>query len=128
MPIENPTRLLATVDGTEFLWRWGDTEATETLLAATVFDPGPPRPDDMAELARLVAKELRRRGIWAEATIDHSGMYAPMVQLPVFDGCRAVVADYHTARDRFNSLTPREIAEVIQAEEAKKAAEWAGDP
>lgn len=74
-----------------------------------------PRPADMAELARLVATELRKRGIWALAQYGD-----PIVNI----GTRA---SYTMLGSDFDNLTPREIADVIQREEAKKAAKWAGD-
>lgn len=93
---------------------------TEDVLkhAAEVFNE---RPTDMAELARLVAKELRKRGIWADA-IDG-----------VVTARRHEYADsklfglYGVYESDFDNLTPSECADVIQAEEARKAQEWAGD-
>lgn len=74
-------------------------------------------PADMAELAKLVAKELRSpRGIRA----DH---YAATVQIEHPNA----VHNYSMYHSDFDNLTPSECANLIQAEEAKRAAEWAGD-
>lgn len=93
--------------------------AVEVLLAATAPDPGPPRPDDMVELAKLVAKELRSRGIWA-CVPGQSAIRVPGV-------VDVRHRHYYIHDAQFADLTPREIADVIQAEEAAKAKEWAGD-
>jgi len=96
-----------------------------TLLAATEPDPGPPRPDDMAELARLVAVELRKRWIWAAVA---SEIATSTIRYPMVGGAGRLCWKYtYTTEPRFDSLTPREIAVAIQDEEAKRAAEWAGD-
>jgi hypothetical protein len=83
-----------------------------------------PRPADVAELARLVAKELRRRGIWAES--DESVVVVPRRVRPQFPRACTVVWHIMNAT-HFDNLTPRECADVIQAEEAHRAQEWAGD-
>lgn len=87
----------------------------EILLTTTAPPPHDERPDDMAELARLVAKELRKRGIWAWANNGFVNVG------------RGHFAPYAMVWSDFDNLTPRECADVIQAEEAKKATEWAGD-
>lgn len=87
------------------------------------------RPSNMAELARLVAVELRKRGIWAHPRWE--------------DGCISVIGFHgHGAYDRFqvpgmrpyvmtnsdfNNLGPIAIAAEIAQEEAIHAQEWAGD-
>lgn len=103
--------------------------------AATAPPSDEPRPDDMAELARMVARELRTPkyakmaavfrtsgpnshiAVWvlsvlySQATLSLSPTWCPYIMFET----------------RFDNLNAREIAEVIQAEEAKKAAKWAGD-
>ena len=82
------------------------------------------RPDDLAELARLTAVELRRRGIWADVDA-----YAPCsVRLPRRGSLMMHTQSYYTlSASDFNNLGPIGCADVIQSEEAKRAAEWAGD-
>jgi hypothetical protein len=102
----------------------------DVLLAGTEPDPGPPRPDDMGELARLVARELRRRGIWADARADYteSAWFVWVAQLTRL-GTRVLgeMGWYSISASDFDNLTPKECADVIQREEARKASEWAGD-
>ena len=87
--------------------------------------PPDERPADMAELARLTAIELRKRGIWT------FGDYSPFVwvgRLKLRDK-RIESADhcYSLLASDFDNLGPSGCADVIQAEEARKAQEWAGD-
>lgn len=94
----------------------GVLEAITVLLAATAPPEDIPRPDDMAELARLVAAELRDRGFWPRLAAGfvwmpfHAGMWPYSMFQPIFD-----------------NLSPREIASVIQAEERTRARGRAGD-
>lgn len=100
--------------------------AMGVLIAITApNDPLPdPRPDDMVELARQVAKELRKRGIWAEQ--DGEIVVVPRRIPPAFPRkCTVIWHNMYAAQ--FNNLGPRAIADMIQAEEARKAQEWAGD-
>lgn len=86
------------------------------------------RPADMAELARLVAKELRRRGIWA-THCDETAPFGASVGMPRFFGDEKQPRRfwYSLHGVDFDNLTPSKCADVIQAEEARKAQEWAGD-
>lgn len=74
-----------------------------------------PRPSDPAELAKAVAAELRKRGIWAH--VD------PRIGPVVY-----VSAAYPMFRNDFDNLGPVAIADEIQAAEVRRAQEWAGDP
>ena len=100
------------------------------LLAATTPDEPTldPRPADMAELTRLVAVELRKRGIWADT---HSKGYHVRIPQRMFapkDKERDAIDGFICILlPQFDNLGPRAIADVIQAEEARKAREWAGD-
>jgi len=82
-----------------------------------------PRPFDMAELARLTAAELRKRGIWAQCggTVnDHA------VKISRPDDCMAY--RWHTMlHPDFDNLGPVACADEIQRLEALRAQEWAGD-
>lgn len=87
-----------------------------------------PRPDDMAELARLTAIELRKRGIWASAAnVTH--IPDPVVIVPFRNARepRWYVKSYCFYGNDFDNLGPIACADVIQAEEARRAQEWAGD-
>lgn len=85
-----------------------------------------PRPDDMAELARMVAKELRTKGLRARLWCD-TNIALPGFHEPSGHDTSTYWLMWSIYNDRFNNLNPRAIADAIQAEEAKKAAEWAGD-
>jgi hypothetical protein len=74
-----------------------------------------PRPDDMAELVRLTAIELRKRGIFAETRGEYVGVESPHA------------AAYTLYASEYDNLGPIACADVIQAEEALRAQEWAGD-
>lgn len=105
-------------------------EALHVLLAAT--EPQEqtpdPRPDDIAELARLTAIELRRRGIIAD---DESGAVVVMrfvdhkKRFGMFSPTRR--AAHSMFSPDFDNLGPIGCADVLQAEEARRAREWAGD-
>jgi hypothetical protein len=85
-----------------------------------------PRPDDMAELARLTAIELRKRGIWACSASDTHVLCA--ISVPTIHGGKAGFVRIHSLLfGQFDNLGPIGCADVIQAEEAKRAQEWAGD-
>lgn len=88
------------------------------------------RPNDAGELARLAAHELRKRGIWAEARAAHaeSAWFVWVARL-VHLGPRVLgeMGWHSLTMSDFDNLTPREIADVIQREEARKAQEWAGE-
>jgi len=90
--------------------------------------PPDERPADMAELARLTAVELRKRGIWAFTFSGLSVVNVPRVK-PLRTG-HAVEHDPYAKSmysSDFDNLGPIGCADVIQAEEARKAQEWAGD-
>lgn len=119
MPTENTNDLLCPKCGV----RWGEHLIPPVQRPIC---PGPTRPDDVAELARLVAKELRRRGI--HATVAHADWGNTVVAPRPLSRGNGLRWQWHPmSRSEFDNLTPSEIADVIQAEEAKKAAEWAGD-
>jgi hypothetical protein len=104
------------------------TAALQTLLAATAPPPDVPRPADMAELAQAVARELRGRGIWAQAgKMKH--MPDPVVIVPyrTADNLRYYPHSYMMCASDFDKLSVTEIAALIQSEESKRAKEWAGD-
>ena len=92
----------------------------EAVLARIQDDP---QPSDLAELAALVAKELRKRGIWAKA----GGLTNErVVQISRPADCMA--HRWHSMLfSDFDNLGPIAIADAIQALEAKRAQEWAGD-
>ena len=72
-----------------------------------------------------MAKELRKRGFFADYWRGHA------ITLPryVGHGSAKVYRYLPICLDlsQFDNLGPRAIADVIQADEAKRAAEWAGD-
>jgi hypothetical protein len=70
------------------------------------------------ERAHAVAKELRARGIWAQAGLQ---------QIAVVRVYGREVAEYNTRDERFALLAPNLIAAVIQEDEVTRAKEWAGD-
>jgi hypothetical protein len=84
--------------------------------------PDDPRPDDPAELARQVAIELRKRGIWAHKDDELPYVKTPFPMLVMF---REYPYSIHASE--FDNLGPIAIADAIQALEAKRAQEWAGD-
>lgn len=83
------------------------------------------RPDNLAELARLTAAELRKRGIWA----DVDTQYAPnSVRAPTRGMLLMHSQTYHSLSGScFDKCGPIACADVIQAESATRAQEWAGD-
>lgn len=89
-----------------------------------------PRPDDMAELARLTAIELRKRGIWADTGAKALLPTIVRTQRARFDDIgkhKPYSAGWNLALSQFDNLGPIACADVIQAEEARRAQEWAGD-
>ncbi len=78
--------------------------------------PPDERPSDLAELAQLTAAELRKRGIWAKYD-------AGVICIPH----ASTIWSYSLYWSQFDNLGPIGCADVIQAEEARKAQEWAGD-
>ena len=84
-------------------------------------------------MAKEVAKELRKRGIWARIAptpsydqdnkidlpyqplqVEHPAQIASIRRICVWDDC-------------FEDMSALEIADEIQAQEARRAQEWAGD-
>lgn len=100
-----------------------------TLVLATEPEEPPPdpRPDDMAELARQVATELRKRGIWARVDNDTGLVVVPRRDTRKERDLYGIDWFLLLTRSEFVNLGPRAIANVIQTEEARKAQEWAGD-
>lgn len=93
-------------------------KATLARIASPMkLSPSDIRPTDMAELAQAVARELRDKGLRARAETYHV--------FPHYVDIGSHV--YYMGRTDFDNLTPSEIASLIQSEEAKRAAEWAGD-
>lgn len=142
MPTDRPTKEEIADARATLLQPWGaigyeddaclekeEIEAVRTLLAATAPPPDEPRPDDMAALTRLVAMELRKRGIWATTPHDQSvTICVPCWRFKESAGGNALRWQRHALHTaQFDNLTPRECADVIQAEEARKAQDWAGD-
>lgn len=86
------------------------------------------RPVDLAELARQVAIELRKRGIRAMACagiacVDIGGFTHPITTThPTFS-----YETYCIQWSRFDNLGPVGCANEIQALETKRAQDWAGD-
>jgi predicted phosphoribosyltransferase len=70
---------------------------------------------DAERMARDVAKELRRRGIWAD-------YFACVVQI-----APNAVHNYSMYHSDFDNLSANEVADVIQTQEARLAQEHAGD-
>lgn len=93
------------------------------------FELHDPRPDDMAELARLTAIELRRRGIFAEVVPPSAVVRLPVplhsIGEPLTSHRGRMVLLHHSD---FDNLGPIGCADSIQAEESRRAQEWAGDP
>jgi hypothetical protein len=92
--------------------------------------PPDDRPDDMAELARLTAIELRKRGIWAytDPKDESNGPYVWSLRFKGIPGrSKAQWCWSSMLWPQFDNLGPIGCADVIQAEEARKAQEWAGD-
>jgi hypothetical protein len=87
------------------------------------------RPKDPAQLAAMVAAELRKRGIWA----DVAGAPPECIRLPSAIHHKASINGYYRGHvialygADFDNKGPLEIANTIQALEAQRAQEWAGD-
>lgn len=74
--------------------------------------------EDPVERAKAVAKELRKRGMWARTAAHWDGSSAHIM---------GAVGGYIYNTEPHANLGPLAIADAIQAEEAKRAQEWAGD-
>lgn len=88
-----------------------------------------PRPTDMGELARLTAIELRKRGIRA---LTQGFENEPLTWIIIERDTRHMKPlpswmNYHITTSQFANLGPIGCADVIQAEESRRAQEWAGD-
>ncbi len=81
-------------------------------------EPVDPRPDDMAELARLTAVELRKRGIWAEASSSYGGSVLVYAKNKTYHSLQIA---------EFDNLGPIACADEIQRQETNRIREWAGD-
>lgn len=77
---------------------------------------------DPAERARVVAKILRGRGIWAVPVLDER----PYVRVRHPRG-GGIANGFHDVDGLRGALGPRAIADEIQRQEAERAREWAGD-
>jgi hypothetical protein len=91
-------------------------------------DVADPRPDDMAELARLTAAELRKCGIYAELVT-----LAAIIRLPTPLHSIGEALTSHRGRmvtlhdSQFDNLGPVACADEIVRQEIRHAQEWAGD-
>lgn len=65
----------------------------------------------MSELAKAVAVELRKRGIRARAETHHVFPHYVDIGPNI----------YYMGKSDFDNLTPSEIADAIQSEEARRA-------
>jgi hypothetical protein len=103
-----------------------DIDANDNLSTTCPGQTFDPRPTDMAELARMVAVELRKRGI-------HADYDAQVIRLPVpINSVNEYLTSYRMRvvpmfEVAFDNLGPVAIAEEIVRQEAKRAREWAGD-
>jgi len=95
------------------------------LLNAIARDRADPRPSDMAELAKLVAAELRRRGIWAEVVDGNVETLRFGTKNP--KGANVTWGIHVLFCAEFDNLGPIACADEIQRQEARRAQEWAGD-
>jgi hypothetical protein len=78
---------------------------------------------DAEVMAKEVAKELRKRGIWAKA-----GGTGTNVTVCISRPVDFMAFRWHGMFDPdFASMTVIEIADEIQSREAQQAQEWAGD-
>lgn len=85
-------------------------------LAAALTEPTDAPIADPAERARAVAKELRRRGIFA--CVQGGGVTVCAEDKAFW---------YHLLWEKIATMGPRAIADEIQREEAQRAKKWAGD-
>lgn len=88
--------------------------------------------DDISERALAVAKELRKRGLWAYEELrlaDRQPTREPRAQtfVEIRGVFHAPASSYDVSTDDHATKGPRAIADAIQAEEARRAQEWAGD-
>lgn len=111
------------------------SEVDEYVRLASPDEPAESlRPSDMAELTKLVARELRKRGVYGIVLFkdDPHIVYVSRPMRSKFTQHEARFPDLFWAAhslyaSQFDNLTPSEIADAIQAEEARRAQEWAGD-
>jgi hypothetical protein len=114
-------------------WASADAARINGEIKAMVQDPDvpspDPRPDDPAELARQVAKELRKR-TWAEARPALGGhVWFVWVARLCHNGraIKAELGDYSPTDPTFAGMGPVAITNEIVRQEALRAQEWAGD-
>jgi hypothetical protein len=90
-------------------------------------EPHDPRPDDMAELARQTAVELRKphRGLHADAI--GIGVYVLRPNGPPGSTHGGGWFPHNIIGAQFDNLGPVACADEIQRLEAQRAQEWAGD-
>lgn len=74
--------------------------------------------EDLVERAESVAKELRKRGLWAACEADGFGGGVVGVNRRRL---------YSVVENERETLGPRAVADLIQAEEARRAQEWAAN-
>jgi hypothetical protein len=110
--------------------RWANDAASRinheivTLVRANELPLADPRPDDMAELARLVAIELRKT-TWATWVGDATIVLARLIKI---DGhIDSVMGSYSLYGSDFSGLGPIACAASIRDRESALAQEWAGD-
>jgi len=84
--------------------------------------------EDISERAEAVAKELRKRGLRAKAELRFAARpttpqaFVELYYVEDYSG-----KFYDVSTDDHATKGPRAIADAIQAEEARRAQEWAGD-
>ena len=89
--------------------------------------PDDPRPVDPAELARLVAKELRNRSVVAAEEFTNVYVLRPLERDPNVLMTRATWYPWSVHFSCFDKLGPIACADFIWHQERKWTQEWAGD-
>lgn len=106
----------------------GDSPDQTIRAVVDLISPRASRSDDQpvadpAGRARLVARELRRRGLF----VDVFGSATIAIHYPRMRGIMVGSREITVSADRYAIVGPRAIADEIQREEARRASEWAGD-
>lgn len=113
----------------EAMFEDGSVASIQWMMELDAWQHVDTRPDNLAELARLTAIELRKRGIRA---LTQGFENEPDTWIVIERDTRLMKPwplwmNYVLTRSQFGNLGPIACANVIQAEEAKRATEWAGD-